>query len=469
MTSARAEEVFRSQREAFRREGAPSREARRERLQRLARSMRSRSGEIERALAADFGKPAAETRLTEILIVAAEAAYARRRLRRWMRPRRLATGLLAAGSRAEIRREPRGVCLILSPWNYPFQLAIGPLVSAIAAGNRVVVKPSEMAPHTSEFLASFVADLFPPEEAAVVEGDAGIARELLACPFDHVFFTGSSAVGKAVMTAAARNLSSVTLELGGKSPAIVDAHADLGRAARRLAWGKFLNAGQTCVAPDYVLAHASIAGELAAKIRESVLSLYGADPRRSADYCRLIDARHFERVARLADEAVAAGATMAAGGRRDPAERYIEPTILTGVRSDMAIMREEIFGPVLPVIAYRTDDEARGIVRALPDPLALYLFSRRESWIEEMIAALPSGDAVINDTVAHFANPRLPFGGVGASGMGSAHGEAGFASFSHERTVLRQPRATLLGLLYPPYTRLVSAMIDATIRLFPGR
>jgi aldehyde dehydrogenase (NAD+) len=461
--------VFHAQREAHRREGTPPLEHRRERLRRLERAIRSRSREIERALAADFGKPPAETRLTEVFIAVSEIAHARRNLARWMRPRRVATGLLAATSRAEIRREPRGACLILSPWNYPFQLAIVPLASAMAAGNRVVLKPSELAPQTSAFLAAFVADLFPPEEVAVIEGDAATARALVELPFDHVFFTGSTAVGKLVMAAAAKNLASVTLELGGKSPAIVDANADVAGAARRLSWGKFLNAGQTCVAPDYVLAHASIAGELARKISDGIGSMYGPDPARSPDYCRIIDARHFERLARFLDESVAAGATIAAGGGRDPAERFIAPTVLTGVRPDMAIMREEIFGPVLPIIAYQSDDEARAIVRSLPHPLALYLFSRRKAWIEDMIAALPSGDAVVNDAVAHYANPRLPFGGVGASGMGHAHGEAGFVSFSHERTVLRQPRATIIGLLYPPYTRRVSALISAATRFLAGR
>jgi len=461
--------LFRAQREASRREGAAPVGRRRERLVQLERSIRARSPEIERALAADFGKPAAETRLTEVFVALSEIAHARRSLARWMRPRRLATGLLAATSRAEIRREPRGVCLILSPWNYPFQLAIVPLASAIAAGNRVVVKPSELAPQTSAFLASFVADLFPPEEVSVVEGDAATARALLEMPFDHVFFTGSTGVGKLVMAAAAKNLSSVTLELGGKSPAIVDADADIPMAARRLSWGKFLNAGQTCVAPDYVLAHASIAGELASMIARNIASLYGPDPARGPDYCRIIDARHFERLARLIDETVAAGATIASGGGRDPAARFIAPTVLTGVRPDMAIMREEIFGPVLPIIAYQTDDEARSIVRSLPHPLALYLFSRRGLWAEEMLSALPSGDAVVNDAVSHYANPRLPFGGVGASGMGHAHGEAGFVSFSHERTVLRQPRATVLGLLYPPYGRRVSTLISVAIRFLAGR
>jgi aldehyde dehydrogenase (NAD+) len=401
----------------------------------------------------DFRKSATEFEITEIQIVLGEIAHTIRHLRRWMRPRRVPTPPLLKGTSGRVRWEARGQVLVLAPWNYPFQLLIGPLVAAVAAGNVVLLRPSEKVPATAAAMARLVAETFPEDEVAMVAGGVETADALLDLPFDHFFFTGSTAVGRKVMHAAAKHLATVTLELGGKSPAIVDRSADIPLAAERIVWGKMVNAGQTCVAPDYVLVHEADAPAFLAAARDTAARFYGTGEaaRMSGDFARIVDQRAYDRLARAMEETVAAGAKVEAGGETAPGERYIAPTVLSGVRPDAPIMREEIFGPILPVLTVRSMDEALSFVNARPRPLALYLFSRDGATTERVLRGTTAGGTIVNHVICHLANPDLPFGGVGESGQGSYHGHAGFRAFSHERAVLHAGRWSLAPLYYPPY------------------
>jgi aldehyde dehydrogenase (NAD+) len=438
-----------------------------ERLDRLRDAIVRSRDELDEALKADLHKHAAEIELTELQPALVEIGYTIKHLRRWMRPRSVGTPLTLFGTRSEVIYEPKGVVLVLAPWNYPFNLMINPLVAAIAAGNCAMLKPSEKTPNVSHYLARLVAEVFDEREVALVEGDAETASALLDLPFDHIFFTGSSRIGRIVMEAAARHLASVTLELGGKSPVIVAEDADLDRAARRVVWGKFLNAGQTCVAPDYVLVAASREREFVAKAAAAVADFYGPteeDRRRTPDLCRVVDKAAAERLGRLVDDACARGAHAETGAVVDPAERYVAPTILSGVDPDSRIMQEEIFGPVLPVIAYRTLDEALAIVHRHGKPLALYVFSENDATVDRIIRDTTAGGTAVNNVVLHFANPNLPFGGTGESGTGSYHGEYGFRAFSHERAILRQGFAHTFHHFYPPYTDRVHWLLALVTR-----
>jgi len=441
---------------------------RRAKLARLADVIVARREEILAAAHADFRKPATEVELSEIDPVLEEIRHARRRVARWMRPRRVPTNLLLTGTASEVRFEPRGVALILAPFNYAFSLAVSPLVAAIAAGNCAVLKPSEKTPHTSALLARLLAEVFDAAEVAVVEGGAAEAEALLALPFDHVFFTGGIRVAKLVMAAAARHLASVTLELGGKSPAIVDETADLRASAERIVWGKFWNAGQTCVAPDYVLVHERRAAAFLGEVRRALSAFYGADDAaraRTPDFCRIVDDEHFARLADVLARTVAAGAVVEAGGQTDAAQRYIAPTVLSGVTLAHPVMEEEIFGPILPVLTWTDADEALTRIRPLGKPLALYVFSKRPAFVEHVLAHTTAGATAVNATMLHYANPHLPFGGVGASGMGSYHGEYGFRAFSHERAVLRQRWPALVRFFFPPYDGPLPRLAKWALRL----
>lgn len=422
------------------------------------------------AMWADFRKHRVEVELTEIQPTLAELADARAHVARWMRPRRAGTPWLLAGTRSEVRYEARGVTLIMAPWNYPFTLLLSPLVAAVAAGNTAILRPSEKVPRTAAVLASIVRQAFPEEEAAcLTEPGVELANALLTFPFDHIFFTGSTRVGRRVMAAAAEHLATVTLELGGKSPLVVDESADLTHAARRTAWGKFVNAGQTCVAPDYVLVHESRAADFVAALTRAIGEFYGETEearQASPDFARAIDDAAFRRLAALLEESVAAGARVAVGGRTDARDRYVAPTVLTGVEWDSPAMREEIFGPILPVLTYRTLDEVVERISAAGKPLALYLFSRREEAVRRVLRETSSGGAAVNDVVIHLANPNLPFGGVGESGQGSYHGWYGFRTFSHERSVLRQGRASLAAAFHPPYGPRTRRLLGLVGRLF---
>jgi aldehyde dehydrogenase (NAD+) len=438
--------------------GSTARE-RRAKLQRLRDALLRRRKALYAAFAADLCKPPVEVDLTELLPVVDEVRHAVAHLAKWMRPRRVWPTLTTLGTRAQVLVQPRGRCLIIGPWNYPVNTLLGPLVSAIAAGNTVILKPSEFTPHVNAVVAELVAALFDPAEVAVVQGGVATAQQLLALPFDHVFFTGSPAVGKLVMEAAAKNLASVTLELGGKSPVIVDKSADLRQAAELILWGKFTNAGQTCVAPDHVFVHRSVKERFVRLCQELIAKRYGATDaavEASPDLARMISPRHTERLGALIDDALARGATLLAGGRHHSAARYVAPTLLTDVPDEARIGSEEIFGPVLPIEAFDVIDQVIQRINANPKPLALYLFSRDRSVQARVTAQTSSGGLCLNHCVQQYVHGGLPFGGVNHSGIGSAHGHYGFKAFSHERACLASGPLMPLSLFFPPYTRRTS-------------
>lgn len=412
--------------------------------------------EIAAAIAADFGRPAVESLVVDVMPLVQEIGHNRRHLRRWMRPRRVRPTLGMLGTSARVVAEPRGVCLVIGAWNFPFLLTLGPLASALAAGNSVIVKPSELAPASAALMARIVADLFSPDLVCVVQGGADVSTELLALPFDHMFFTGSPRVGKIVMAAAAKVLASVTLELGGKSPVIVGPDADIAKAAKWVAWGRFVNAGQTCVAPDHVFVHESKEAEFSVAVKSEVVRLFGNHPRTSRDFGRLVDARNWQRVTGYLDAAVAAGAEIIAGGDREATSRYLAPTFLVKTTEQMAISQEEIFGPVLPIIGYGDLDEVIARINRGPKPLALYVFDRAEL-ADRLVAETSSGSVGVNLVVMPFIHPNLPFGGIGNSGQGAAHGLAGFRAFSHEKAVMTN-RFSPLTMLFPPYGKRVARL-----------
>jgi aldehyde dehydrogenase (NAD+) len=437
------------------------------RLVRLREAIGARREELQRAIHEDFRKSPAETDLTEVFPTIAEINHTVRHLKQWMAPRRVRTSLALLGARSEVRYEPKGRVLILSPWNYPFGLLVNPMVAAIAAGNCVIAKPSSKVPATARFLKSFITGLFDEGEVALFEGTSAVADALLELPFDHVFFTGSPRVGKSVMAAAAKHLASVTMELGGKSPVVVDRTADPRLVAERVLWGKYINAGQTCIAPDYMLLHESLRDRFLEEAKRVLDHRFGATEearKASPDFCRAVSDAHLQGLQRVLDDSVAAGATVAIGGVVDATQRYLSPTILMDVREDSPIMQEEIFGPILPVITYRSLDEVFRVIRAREKPLALYVFGTDEGTIQCILANTTAGGTCVNSVVVHVANPNLPFGGVGQSGLGSYHGVHGFRNLSHERAVLRQGRFDSLKYFYPPYTDAVRKRIRLALK-----
>lgn len=432
-------------------------------IRRLHDAMMARRDEIRAAMWDDYRKPAAEVDLSEVYPVTGEAKHAMRHLRRWMRPRRAATPMALLGTRSRVFYEPKGVVLIISPWNFPFNLTLGPLVSAIAAGNCAMIKPSEMTPHASACMKRILADLFDENEVAVIEGDADVAAALLRKRFDHIFFTGSPAVGKIVMKAAAEHLTSVTLELGGKSPVIVDRTADLDAAAKKIAWGKFFNDGQVCIAPDYLLVDESIRVPFVDNLRGAIRSLEAEGSRGV-----IVNERHAQRVKRLLDAAIRDGAEVVNGGTYgDGSARTLAPTVLANVRPDAPVMQEEIFGPILPMMTYRSLDDALREIDEREKPLVLYLFSRSRRVIRDVIARTRAGGTVVNHTLIHFYQLNMPFGGIGNSGVGKGHGFFGFEAFSNARGVLEQavPFSTI-ELMFPPYTKAKQKLIDLTLKWF---
>ncbi|HEX8327904.1 MAG TPA: aldehyde dehydrogenase family protein [Hymenobacter sp.] len=442
--------------------------ARRARLQKLQNWLHANRTAIQDALYADFRKPATETDLTEIWTSLVELKHTIKHLKQWMAPRRVGTSLALFGTRSWVQIEPKGVVLIISPWNYPFYLAVGPLISAIAAGNAVVIKPAEQTPATSALLQRLCEELFRPEEVLLLQGDKEVATDLLKLPWDHIFFTGSPEVGKIVMRAAAQHLSGLTLELGGKNPAVVDATADLRDAAEKIVWGKFLNNGQTCVAPDYLLVQESVQPALLRELTAAIQRAYnpdGAGIQQSESLARIVNQHHFARLAGLLEDAQTRGATVAAGGTLDAAQNYIEPTILTDVPVGARILEEEIFGPLLPVLTFKTLRETTDYINARLKPLAQYIFSTDAANRRYLLENSSAGGAGINETVLHFAHPELPTGGVGNSGLGKAHGHAGFLAFSNEKGVMRQ-RVGFTGIkaMYPPYTPKVRKLVALLVK-----
>jgi aldehyde dehydrogenase (NAD+) len=415
-------------------------------LDRLLALLSERKTELLAALEADLGKSSFEGWLAEVALMEKEIEHTKKHLAGWMRPQKVRTPLALQPGRCRIESEPLGVVLIIAPWNYPLQLAILPLVGAIAAGNCAIVKPSEVAAHTSRVIAELLPRYLDRECFAVVEGGVPETTALLEEQFDHIFYTGNGAIGRVVMTAAAKHLTPVTLELGGKSPVIVDAAADLDATARRIVWGKFFNAGQTCVAPDYVLVHRSVEERLIDKLKRCVRDFFGEDPRQSKDYGRIINERHHRRLTALLDDGEAA-----CGGQGDVATRYLAPTILRKVSPSSRLMAEEIFGPLLPVLPVDSIDQAIEFVNDRPKPLALYVFTENGDTAEKVLHSTSSGGACVNDTMMHLSVPDLPFGGVGESGMGAYHGKTSFDTFSHKKSVLAKSVRLDLPLRYPPY------------------
>jgi aldehyde dehydrogenase (NAD+) len=415
-------------------------------LQRLANAVVQEQDTISQALATDFHKPAFETYATETAIVLSEIKFILKYLDKWAKPRKVKPSLLNFPSKDFIYAEPYGVSLVMGAWNYPFQLTLSPLIGSMAAGGCTILKPSELTPATSQLIAELIKKHFPPEYITVVQGGPEVSQALLQLSFDKIFFTGSTAVGKLVAQAAASQLIPVTLELGGKSPCLVDETANLQVAAQRIVWGKFLNAGQTCVAPDYVLVQENVKGQLLEQLKKAILQFYTPNPQQSPDYARIINDRHFERLQKLLQQG-----TIFHGGQTDAQQRYVAPTLLTDVTWDQPVMQEEIFGPLLPVLTFKTLPEALHQINQREKPLALYFFSSDRAAQEMVLAQTSSGGACINDTLSHLANPHLPFGGVGASGQGNYHGKASFEAFSHQKSVLKKSFWPEVNLRYPPY------------------
>lgn len=422
-------------------------------LRKLKSAIQENEDAIYFALHKDLRKSRFEASVTELFFIYGEIDFAISNLRNWMSPKRIGKTISNPFAKNRIYYEPKGVCLIIAPWNYPFQLVMSPLISAIAAGNCIMVKPSELSPATSTVISKIILDTFEEEHIACIEGNADVSKQLLELPFDHIFFTGSTEIGKIVMSAAAKNLTSVTLELGGKSPTIVDKDVDLERAARKIAWGKLVNSGQTCIAPDYILIHQDRLDEFIGLYKKFAAEMYfkSKEEVNPEVYGKIISKKHFERLSGLITEAVDKGARINWGGKTDEKSQTIYPAVLTQVPADTKLIEEEIFGPILPIVPYADIDEAISFVNGKSKPLALYIFSSNNKNIKKIIKSTSAGGTCINDVLVHIANPKLPFGGANHSGMGSSHGFFGFKNFSHERTVVKQRSIDFNSLVYPPY------------------
>ncbi|NLR92791.1 aldehyde dehydrogenase family protein [Flammeovirga agarivorans] len=425
---------------------------------------------IQEAIYKDFKKNPIEVDTTEILSTVGLIRHAKKNLKAWMKPKRVGTPLSMLGTGSKIIYEPKGVVLIISPWNYPFYLAISPLIYAIAAGNTVAIKPSEISSHTSNFLETMIDDLYPDNEVKVVLGGVETSTKLLEQKFNHIFFTGSPQIGKVVMSAAAKHLTSVTLELGGKSPTVIMEDTDLKDAADKITWGKFINVGQTCVAPDYVLIHKNKVQEFVDQMQNTINEFYSPDGeviKHSKDYCRIISIKHFYRLKEMIEDAAEKGATVIMNGEFDPEERYIPPTLITNVTEEMIVMQEEIFGPILPIKTYSDIQEAYDYINSKEKPLALYAFGNKKKELQKVIKNTSAGGTCINEVIVHINNPDLPFGGVNNSGIGKSHGKFGFIGFSNERAILKN-RVGMTGIkpIYPPYGKLASKLTDFIIKNF---
>lgn len=450
-------ELLEIQRQYYRSGATRTMEARLRALMTLRGALNAWEPRLLAALKADLGKSATEGYMCEVGMCKAAISEAEKHLRRWMAPKRVSTPLSQFPARSYVVPEPYGVALIISPWNYPVLLSLDPLISALAAGNCCVLKPSRQAPHVAGMLAEMLGMVFPRERVAVVQGGSEIADALLAEPFDYIFFTGSPRVGRKVMAAAAQHLTPVTLELGGKSPCIVDQSVPIPLAAKRIAFGKVTNAGQTCVAPDYLFVHRSVCDAFVAEYKKAVHDMLGENPVENDDYAYIISRAHFERLRGLME-----GAELLSGGAVNEDTLRIEPTLLGGITPESPCMQEEIFGPLLPVIPYDDLSEVERFVLSRPKPLACYIFTTDKKTEKRLIASISSGGVCVNDTIVHLAVPNLPFGGVGESGMGAYHGYTGFRTFSHEKGVLRRSTHLDFPFRYLPFTR----MKDRLLRLF---
>jgi aldehyde dehydrogenase (NAD+) len=437
--------LLQSQREFFMTGKTRDRDFRIQQLQRLQAAIVENQDKIVAAVQSDLGRAPFEAYFE--IATLTEVKLAIKQLKNWMKPRAVKTSVDVFPASAWVQPEPLGVALIIGPWNYPFQLMMSPLVGAIAAGNCAILKPSEHAPEMSKVVAELIESTFEPDYVAVVEGAAQVSQELLAQKFDHIFFTGGTEIGRIVMQAAARHLTPVTLELGGKSPCFVDRSVRLDYAAKRIVWGKFINAGQTCIAPDYILVEAGLKDELIVQLKKAIGELYGANPAESPDYARIVNQRQLDRLKPLLQSG-----KIVAGGEVNEGDRYLAPTILDEVKWDDAVMEAEIFGPILPILTYDRLDEAIVKVNQRSKPLALYVFSKDQSIQDQILNSISSGGVCINDTVLQVSVEGLPFGGVGESGMGCYHGKASFDTFSHYRSFLKRSIRFDLAWRYAPYT-----------------
>ncbi|HDA6574390.1 TPA: aldehyde dehydrogenase [Staphylococcus aureus] len=421
---------------------------RKEQLKKLSKAIKSYESDILEALYTDLGKNKVEAYATEIGITLKSIKNARKELKNWTKTKNVDTPLYLFPTKSYIKKEPYGTVLIIAPFNYPFQLVFEPLIGAIAAGNTAIIKPSELTPNVARVIKRLINETFDANYIEVIEGGIEETQTLIRLPFDYVFFTGSENVGKIVYQAASENLVPVTLEMGGKSPVIVDETANIKVASERICFGKFTNAGQTCVAPDYILVHESVKDDLITALSKTLREFYGQNIQQSPDYGRIVNLKHYHRLTSLLNSAQM---NIVFGGHSDEDERYIEPTLLDHVTSDSAIMQEEIFGPILPILTYQSLDEAIAFIHQRPKPLSLYLFSEDENATQRVINELSFGGGAINDTLMHLANPKLPFGGVGASGMGRYHGKYSFDTFTHEKSYIFKSTRLESGVHLPPY------------------
>jgi len=422
--------------------------------------------QIRKALYNDFKKPFAETDLTEIYQIVGEIKHAKKYLRSWMSNHKVSTPLALLGTSSWYKYEPKGVCLIISPWNYPINLTFDPLVSAIAAGNTAIIKPSELTPNTSGVMAKIIKDLFDEKEVALIEGEVETSQELLKLPFNHIFFTGSPKVGKIIMEAAAKNLCSVTLELGGKSPTIIDETANIKSAVKKTVWGKFLNNGQTCIAPDYILINDKVKEEFVKEFKINLKHFFTKDTISSNSICRIVDSNHFNRLMKLLEDAKSKNAVIEIGGERKAKENYISPTLISNLPNDASLLQDEIFGPILPIKTYKTLEDAVTYINSKEKPLSLYIYSKSNKNIDYVLNNTRAGSTCINNNLLHASNHYLPFGGANNSGMGKSHGFFGFQEFSNTRSVLKYNFKGFTENFYPPYTRAKQKLIDLAIKWF---
>ena len=432
----------------------------------LLRRINSEEKAIEKALYQDFHKSGIETTITEVLSVQMELKHIAKHLKSWMRDKRVGRSLMMPNVNGYLHHEPKGNALIITPWNYPFQLPIVHLASAIVAGNTIILKLSEFSPYSNQLISKIISDLFPKDHIAVVEGAVEETTHLLGLKFDHIHFTGSPKVGKIVMEAASKNLTDITLELGGKSPAVIDKNVNLKQVVKNLIWAKFVNAGQTCIAPDYILAHRHQKHQIEELFRKELEEAFGSDPLNSPDYARIINESQFERLKEGLESAKNLGAVIISGGRLDAKLNYIEPTVITNVAATNPLMTDEIFGPILPIVYYSQNQEAIDFINSKEKPLALYIFSKDSNFSKHIIRHTSAGSTCINDAMIQIMHPNLPFGGINNSGIGQSMGKFGFKSFSHERAVADVKIMPVSSMFWFPYTEKTNKMIQWIRRLF---
>ncbi len=440
------EQLIERQRHYFSSQHTKSVSYRKQLLKALKKEIQKCEQDIYDALYKDFKKSRFEGYLTEIGLVLSELDLAISRIETWTKPQKVQASLLNFPSSDYIYKNPYGTVLIIAPWNYPFQLAIAPLIGAITAGNTAIIKPSELTPHTSALMAKIIAAVFTEEHVTVIEGGVETAQELLRHRWDYIFFTGSVKVGKIIAKSAAEFMTPITLELGGKTPCIIDETANIALAAKRIVWGKFLNAGQTCIAPDYILIKEKVKSDFIECAKKEIEKAYSSVPKNSKDYPRIINTRNFERLANMLQNE-----TVLFGGDIDAQDLYISPTLIENPSADSPVMKEEIFGPLLPIISYSSFEELQGVINNYEHPLTLYVFSKSKSFTKQTIETFSFGGGVINDTLVHYGNKKLPFGGVGESGIGNCHGKYGFDAFTHEKSIVKKANWLDIPIRYAPY------------------